>query len=125
MEINLSGWVLVHVYRESHGDHTTYIYQQITENSGWRRRVTLLDHTVFHRCDRPDNVAVDNTEFAHDYLLAKQVRQGLFGEIVMKEERNVSPCCTSGSEIVETSMGYRYRMASVAGHGEWATRIDD
>ena len=122
--INLIGWVLVHTYYESHGHHITRIYQRYTEDSGWLRRVTLFNHTEYRDEFRPDGVGVDYSEHSHDYLLAQQVRDGMFGEIISKGDRYISPCCTSGSEIVETSKGYRYRLSSVAGHGEWATRID-
>lgn len=119
--IELRGWVHVYTWRESHGDHVTEIYQQEIDPD--HIKVNLLEVTKY-RDDRLDRVSTENGQFAHNYLLARWVREQTVKDSSnwSMEEESVSPCYTSGTKTWYNKVSDRiYRLVSVAGHGEWAT----
>lgn len=117
--ITLLGWVLVHTYYETHGSFVSNTYQRMTTELGSWRKVSLLTITR-HRDGSPDTIREEHGPAAHDYLLAKQLQNGDYGLCRADGDRQVSPCYTSGAQNVVIPGGRRFRILSVAGHGEWA-----
>lgn len=121
--ISLSGWVHVHTYNESHGASRTEFYQR-EEQAGWtfsRRKPQVLAVTTY-RDGKPTHIGLEGDK---DYLLARIIRADA-GRYVVAGDRSISPCCTSGyDDYRDTQTDDVYRIASVAGHGEWAFEIDE
>lgn len=130
--ITLTGWTHVHTWHESHGNYSDHIYQRdIIRPYAWSpRRVELLHVTVYHdsmygSADRPTGFRVE-TQHAHDYLLARDIRANAEGRYKVLPPRHISPCCTAGAEdFRDVETDDFYRVFGAAGHGEWAFRIEE
>lgn len=118
--ISLEGWTHVHTWHESHGALVQDTYQK-EQNPLWPRRVECLVVSAY-RDGRASGVRLESQ---HDYLLARTIRADE-ERYVVNGDRNISACCTSGyDDFRDVQTGNVYRVASVAGHGEWAFMVEE
>lgn len=131
VNLNLIGWVHVHTWHESHDNYDDHIYQKEPDAARtWERQVELL-HVIVYRdsaygsAERATGVRHESGKFAHDYLLAREIR-GTPELYERFQDSQVSPCYTAGADdFVHKESGRLYRITSVAGHGEWAFEIQE
>lgn len=122
LTLTLTDWTHVHTWHESHGDHRTDFYQKAPKLNEWSpRRVEVLAVSTYYD-GRPSHVRIETDR---DYLMARDIRANP-SRYPRAGERHVSPCCTAGHDDFEDAdTGQRWRVYGVAGHGEWAFKLDD
>jgi hypothetical protein len=124
--IELKGWTHVHTWHESHGEYEARIYQKDIPDDSWSRNPQVLEVFVYRDPREQTSLVLHAGISANDYLLAKKIRLNKDWRYVEEGVRYISPCYTAGSDVFhDTKTDRRYRIVSVAGHGEWASEIEE
>lgn len=118
--LNLEGWVLQHIWRESHGDAVSEFYQRtLTKLPESHERDRLFNCLVVTVNQRTGETTV-RTEKA-GYNLAAWARRSIGIEPdkwSFDGSRHVSPCATADWEDWVYDGKHVVRLSAVAGHGE-------
>lgn len=125
--ITLHGWIKVHTWHESHGAFWQDVYER---NYRGEQPYTCMGKyevlTVSHHPVNQYNVEL-RTEIHTEAATQSHTLAGFIEahpNEFTKLADYVSPCCTAGASDFVDNSGYLYRVASAAGHGARARRLD-